>query len=86
MRDARARFGAVDVIVKNVSPNTWRRGSRRHVAVAGGEERHTLIVAAIFGQPGTDDTILNALPAGHNLVLALDTALDPGAQPSSRET
>jgi D-alanyl-D-alanine carboxypeptidase (penicillin-binding protein 5/6) len=39
----------------------------------------TLIVAATFGQPGTAGTILpNALRAGHNLVLALDTALDPG--------
>jgi D-alanyl-D-alanine carboxypeptidase (penicillin-binding protein 5/6) len=45
----------------------------------------TLIVAATFGQPGTAGTILpNALQAGHNLVLALDTALDPGAQPGSR--
>ncbi len=40
----------------------------------------TLIVAAAFGQPGTAGTILpHALQAGHNLVLALDTALDPGA-------
>jgi serine-type D-Ala-D-Ala carboxypeptidase (penicillin-binding protein 5/6) len=46
----------------------------------------TLIVAATFGQPGTAGTILpNALQAGHNLVLALDTALDPGAQPGSRD-
>ncbi len=45
----------------------------------------TLIVAAAFGQPGTAGTILpNALQAGHNLVLALDTALDPGPQPGSR--
>ncbi|HEY3976983.1 MAG TPA: hypothetical protein VGM79_06890 [Streptosporangiaceae bacterium] len=43
----------------------------------------TLIVAAAFGQPGTAGTILpNALRAGRNLVLALDTALDPGAQPA----
>jgi D-alanyl-D-alanine carboxypeptidase (penicillin-binding protein 5/6) len=44
--------------------------------------RHrTLIVAATFGQPGTAATILpNALRAGHNLVLALATALDRGAQ------
>ena len=48
--------------------------------------RHTLIVAATFGQPGTAGTILpNALQAGHNLVLALDSALDPGAQPGSRD-
>jgi D-alanyl-D-alanine carboxypeptidase (penicillin-binding protein 5/6) len=47
---------------------------------------NTLIVAATFGQPGTAGTILpNALQAGHNLVLALDTALDPGAQPGSRD-
>jgi serine-type D-Ala-D-Ala carboxypeptidase (penicillin-binding protein 5/6) len=39
-----------------------------------------LIVAAAFGQPGPAGTILpNALQAGHNLVLALDTALDHGA-------
>jgi D-alanyl-D-alanine carboxypeptidase (penicillin-binding protein 5/6) len=38
---------------------------------------NTLIVAATFGQPGPARTILpNALRAGHNLVLALDTALD----------
>ena len=46
--------------------------------------RRTLIVAATFGQPGTAQTILpNALQAGHNLVLALDHALDPGAEPRS---
>jgi serine-type D-Ala-D-Ala carboxypeptidase (penicillin-binding protein 5/6) len=39
---------------------------------------HILIVAATFGQPGTAGTILpNALQVGRNLVLALDTALDP---------
>ena len=44
----------------------------------------TLIVAATFGQPGTAGTILpNALQAGHNLMLALDTALDPGANSGS---
>ncbi len=44
----------------------------------------TLIVAATFGQPGTAQTILpNALQAGHNLVLTLDTALDAGAQTGS---
>jgi D-alanyl-D-alanine carboxypeptidase (penicillin-binding protein 5/6) len=38
----------------------------------------TLIVAATLGQPGTAGTILpNALQAGHHLVLALDSALDP---------
>jgi serine-type D-Ala-D-Ala carboxypeptidase (penicillin-binding protein 5/6) len=37
---------------------------------------HTLIVAATFGQPGTDATMLpNALQAGHQLVLALGRAL-----------
>jgi D-alanyl-D-alanine carboxypeptidase (penicillin-binding protein 5/6) len=41
----------------------------------------TLIVAATFGQPGTAGTILpNALQAGRSLVLALNTALGPGAQ------
>ena len=44
-----------------------------------------LIVAATFGQPGPAGTILpNALQAAHNLVLALDTALNPDAQPGSR--
>jgi D-alanyl-D-alanine carboxypeptidase (penicillin-binding protein 5/6) len=48
--------------------------------------RSTLIVAAAFGQPGTTGTILpNALRAGHDLVLALETALDPGARPGARE-
>jgi D-alanyl-D-alanine carboxypeptidase (penicillin-binding protein 5/6) len=48
--------------------------------------RKTLIVAATFGQPGTAQTILpNALASGHTLVLALDTALDPGGQPGSRD-
>jgi len=48
--------------------------------------RDTLIVAATFGQPGTAGTILpNALRAGDSLVLALDTALDPGAQPRSSD-
>jgi D-alanyl-D-alanine carboxypeptidase (penicillin-binding protein 5/6) len=47
---------------------------------------NTLIVAATFGQPGTAGTVLpNALQAGHYLVLALDSALDPGAQPGSRD-
>jgi serine-type D-Ala-D-Ala carboxypeptidase (penicillin-binding protein 5/6) len=41
----------------------------------------TLIVAAVFGQPGTAETILpNALRAGHNLVLALDRALGHGTR------
>jgi D-alanyl-D-alanine carboxypeptidase (penicillin-binding protein 5/6) len=42
---------------------------------------NVLIVAATFGQPGSAGTILpNALQAGQHLVLALDTALDPGAR------
>jgi D-alanyl-D-alanine carboxypeptidase (penicillin-binding protein 5/6) len=49
-------------------------------------EHNILIVAATFGQPGPAGTILaNALQAGHNLVLALDTALDHGAQAGSRD-
>lgn len=48
--------------------------------------RKTLIVAATFGQPGTAASILsNALQAGHNLVLALDSALAPGVQSGSRD-
>ena len=44
--------------------------------------RHrTLIVAAVFAQPGTAQTILpNALRAGHDLVLALDHALSDGTR------
>jgi serine-type D-Ala-D-Ala carboxypeptidase (penicillin-binding protein 5/6) len=46
----------------------------------------TLLVAAAFGQPGTAGTILpNALQAGHDLVLALETALGAGAHPGSRD-
>jgi hypothetical protein len=46
--------------------------------------RKTLIVAATFGQPGTAGTILlNALQAGHSLVLALDHALGSGRQSGS---
>src|ERR1700761_9336954 len=46
-----------------------------------GSGHRTLIVAAVLGQPGTAQTILpNALQAGHNLVLALDRALGPGAR------
>ena len=49
--------------------------------------RATLIVAATFGQPGTAATILpNALQAGRNLALAVETALDPGARPRSSDT
>jgi len=52
---------------------------------AGG--RSALIIAATFGQPGTAQTILpNALQAGHDLVLALDHALDPGARAGSLDS
>ena len=45
-----------------------------------------LIVAATFSQPGPVRIILpSALRAAHNLVLALDTALEHGAQASSRD-
>jgi serine-type D-Ala-D-Ala carboxypeptidase (penicillin-binding protein 5/6) len=48
--------------------------------------RKTLIVAATFGQAGTAATILpNALQAGHDLVLALDSALAPSRQSGSRD-
>lgn len=51
---------------------------------AGG--RKTLIVAAVFGQPGTAGTILpNALQAGDSLVLALDQALGSGASPAHHD-
>jgi serine-type D-Ala-D-Ala carboxypeptidase (penicillin-binding protein 5/6) len=49
----------------------WHRGSGHR---ASGHK--TLIVAAVFGQPGTAQTILpNALRAGHRLVHALNRAL-----------
>jgi D-alanyl-D-alanine carboxypeptidase (penicillin-binding protein 5/6) len=50
--------------------------------VRGGGSR-VLIVAAVFGQPGTDATILpNALGAGRHLMLGLGQALRPGSQRS----
>lgn len=52
--------------------------------VRGGGSR-VLIVAAVFGQPGTDATILpNALGAGRHLMLGLGQALRPGSQQRSR--
>ena len=43
--------------------------------------RSTLVVAATLGQPGSAQTILpNALRAGHDLVLAVDTALGAGTR------
>jgi D-alanyl-D-alanine carboxypeptidase (penicillin-binding protein 5/6) len=46
----------------------------------GGGSR-VLIVAAVLGQPGTDETILpNALGAGRHLVLGLSQALQPGSR------
>ncbi|HEX9042816.1 MAG TPA: D-alanyl-D-alanine carboxypeptidase [Trebonia sp.] len=48
--------------------------------------RKTLIVAAVFGQPGTARTILpHALQAGHDLVLALNAALGAGVRSGSRD-
>jgi serine-type D-Ala-D-Ala carboxypeptidase (penicillin-binding protein 5/6) len=48
--------------------------------VPGGGSR-VLIVAAVLGQPGTDETILpNALGAGHHLMLGLGQALQPGSR------
>ena len=53
-------------------------------SLAGG--RKTLVVAATFGQPGTAKTILpHALQAGHDLVLALDTALGASVRSGSRD-
>ena len=47
--------------------------------VRGGGNR-VLIVAAVLGQPGTDETILpNALEAGRHLMLSLGQALQPGS-------
>ena len=53
--------------------------------VRGGGSR-VLIVAAVLGQPGTDETILpNALGAGRHLMLALGQALQPASTaPSQR--
>ena len=48
--------------------------------VRGGGSR-VLIVAAVLGQPGTDETILpNALGAGRHLMLGLGQALHPGSR------
>jgi D-alanyl-D-alanine carboxypeptidase (penicillin-binding protein 5/6) len=48
--------------------------------------RSALIVAATFGQPGTAGTLLpNALQVGHDLVLALDTALGADVRSGSRD-
>ena len=48
--------------------------------VRGGGSR-VLIVAAVLGQPGTDETILpNALGAGRHLMLGLGQALQPGSR------
>ena len=48
--------------------------------------RKDMIVAAVFGQPGTAGTILpNALQAGYSLMLALDRALGDGRQSGSRQ-
>ncbi len=48
--------------------------------------RSTLIVAAAFGQPGTAGTMLpHALQVGHDLVLALHTALGAGVRSGSRD-
>jgi D-alanyl-D-alanine carboxypeptidase (penicillin-binding protein 5/6) len=51
----------------------------------GGSE--VLIVAAVLGQPGTDETILpNALGAGHHLMLGLGQALQPGSRRRRRSS
>jgi len=47
--------------------------------------RRTLIIAAVFGQPGPlSESLANALEAGRQLVLAVDHALDHPAHASSR--
>jgi D-alanyl-D-alanine carboxypeptidase (penicillin-binding protein 5/6) len=47
----------------------------------------TLIVAAVFGQPGSSAAILpNALQAGRSFVLALDGALGSGTQTSAQSS
>jgi len=53
--------------------------------VRGGGSR-VLIVAAVLGQPGTDETILpNALGAGRHLMLGLGQALQPGSRRRARQ-
>jgi serine-type D-Ala-D-Ala carboxypeptidase (penicillin-binding protein 5/6) len=53
--------------------------------VRGGGSR-VLIVAAVLGQPGTDETILpNALGAGRHLMLGLGQALQPKSRPRARQ-
>jgi hypothetical protein len=47
--------------------------------------RRTLIIAAVFGQPGTlSASLANALAAGQQLILAVDHALDHPALARSR--
>jgi len=54
--------------------------------VRGGGSR-VLIVAAMLGQPGTDETILpNTLGAGRHLMLGLGQALQPGSRRRPRHT
>ena len=67
--------------------STQRAGGCLLVAARQQVDGHeTLIVAAVFGQPGTAATILpNALQAGYGLVLALDRALGAGAQSGWRD-
>jgi serine-type D-Ala-D-Ala carboxypeptidase (penicillin-binding protein 5/6) len=51
--------------------------------VRGGSR--VLIVAAVLGQPGTDETILpNALGVGRHLILGLGQALQPGSRRHAR--
>ena len=50
-----------------------------------GGDRRVLIVAAVLGQPGTDETILpNALAAGRHLMLGLGTITEMSAQFNGR--
>jgi serine-type D-Ala-D-Ala carboxypeptidase (penicillin-binding protein 5/6) len=86
VRNTNALLGR-DGIVGLKTGSTQAAGGCLLVAAWQQVNRHNiLIVAATFGQPGPAGTILaNALQAGHNLVLALDTALDHGAQAGSRD-
>ncbi|TVZ00435.1 D-alanyl-D-alanine carboxypeptidase [Trebonia kvetii] len=94
-----AAFVPVAGVVRNT--NTLLRGrdcrpqDRQHAGgrgcllVAAWQEvsgRSTLIVAAAFGQSGTAGTMLpHALQVGHDLVLALHTAVGAGVRSGSRD-
>jgi serine-type D-Ala-D-Ala carboxypeptidase (penicillin-binding protein 5/6) len=84
VRNTNALLGRDGIVGLKTGSTQAARGCLLVAAWQQVNGHNILIVAATFGQPGPAGTILaNALQAGHNLVLALDTALDHGAQASS---